>query len=399
MDCISSYSKISLPKFPPHQLKNTLSISTPSSIIFSPLQSTLFKLKSKKTLAIVASTNTNNNNNSSSNSSSVDCQFSGLTAPLVPRTPVGKLLSSTLQNEIEWFHEVVEQELMKMSYIRDDTINRMNLSLCSDEAILHRRISELRELECRNAVEEVMYMLIVYKFSKIGVHLVPKLSKCMYNGRLEIWPCKDWELESIHSSGILEIVKFHLSAIVGWEDKLNVKDKWALTQAELLHIRVVYAASIRFGYFLKSASLRYDLEQSFDHINSDLGSITTSSNLLFSRSWPSKQKSVLFGRVSDAGSTSGGPVSVIEQEKQENLMSYVMSLDHETVQMCTKPKFKETMNLIEKQCAALFGDDCDEVVLTSLASMKRFVLEAVAFGSFLWDAEDYVRAFYRLEEN
>ncbi|KAK4363689.1 hypothetical protein RND71_018930 [Anisodus tanguticus] len=382
MDCISSYSKISQPQFPPHQLKNTL-LSTPSSILFSP-----FNLQSKKSLAIVASNTTNNNN------SSGGCEYSGLTAPLVPSTEAGRSLRGALQSGRDGvFNAVVEKELVKLSYMRDDAFLRMNLNLCSDEALLHRRISELRELECRNAVEDVMYMLVVYKFSEIGVHLVPKLSKCMYNGRLEIWPCKDWELESIHSSGILEMVKEHLSSIIGW------KDKWALTQTEKLHIRLVYAASIRYGYFLKSASMRYHLEQSFDHINSDLSSITTSSNLLYSRSWPLKQKSVPFGRVSDTGSTSVSPVSLIEEMQQENLTSYVMSFDHEIVQMCKKPKFKEATSLIEKHCSALFGDESDEVVLTSSASMKRFVLEAVAFGSFLWDAEDYVRTFYRLEEN
>ncbi|KAK4351624.1 hypothetical protein RND71_030937 [Anisodus tanguticus] len=366
MDCISSYSKISLP-----QLRNTLL----STRVFSP-----FNLQSKKTSLVVVASTKNNNNSNNNNS----CEYSGLTAPLVPSTAAGRSLSGALQSGRDgFFHAVVEKELVKLAYMRDGAFLRMNLTLCSDESVLHRRISDLRELECRKAVEDVMYMLVVYKFSEIGVHLVPKLSKCMYNGRLEIWPCKDWELESIHSSGILEMVKEHLSSIIGW------KDKWTLTQTEKLHIRLVYAASIRYGYFLKSASMRYHLEQSFDHINSDLSNITTSSNLLFSRSWPLKQKSVTFV----------GPVSLIEEMQQENLTSYVTSLDHEIVQMCKKPKFKEAMSLIEKHCSALFGDESDEVVLTSSASLKRFVLEAVAFGSFLWDAEDYVRAFYRLEEN
>ncbi|CAN4102164.1 unnamed protein product [Withania somnifera] len=213
-------------------------------------------------------------------------------------------------------------------------------------------------------------MLIVYKFSEIGVHLVPKLSNCMYNGRLEIWPCKDWELESIHSIEVLEMVKE-----IGWEYKSNVKDNWALTQVQKLQIRRVYAASVLYGYFLKSASLRYHLEQSFDK---------TPSNLLFS---------------SDTGPLSVGPMSLIEGKRQDNFRSYVTSLDHEVKGMCAKPKFKEAMSVIKKHCSALFGDESDEEVSTSLASLKRLVLEAVAFGSFLWEAEDYVRAFYRLEEN
>lgn len=68
-------------------------------------------------------------------------------------------------------------------------------------------------------------MLIIYKFSQIGVHLVPKLSNCMYNGRLKILPRRDWELESKHSIEALKMVKE-----IGWEDKSNMKDNWSLTQ-------------------------------------------------------------------------------------------------------------------------------------------------------------------------
>ncbi|KAM3376315.1 hypothetical protein P3S68_015030 [Capsicum galapagoense] len=71
------------------------------------------------------------------------------------------------------------------------------------------------------------------------MHLVPKLSNCTDNGRLEIWPHRDWELESIHSIEVLEMVKE-----MGWEDKLNVKDKRPLTQVQKLQICHVYASSV-----------------------------------------------------------------------------------------------------------------------------------------------------------
>ncbi|KAF3663435.1 hypothetical protein FXO37_11993 [Capsicum annuum] len=78
---------------------------------------------------------------------------------------------------------------------------QLNLTLVE----FNSRISELRKLECPKVLEDVMYILIV--FSEIGVHLVLKLSNCMYNGRLEIWPRKDWELESIHKVEDLPFVK------------------------------------------------------------------------------------------------------------------------------------------------------------------------------------------------
>ncbi|KAF3661249.1 hypothetical protein FXO38_11796 [Capsicum annuum] len=87
---------------------------------------------------------------------------------------------------------------------KNEMLPVQNSTVLSDMAYSmdeNRRISELRKLECPKVLEDVMYILIV--FSEIGVHLVLKLSNCMYNGRLEIWPRKDWELESIHKVEVL----------------------------------------------------------------------------------------------------------------------------------------------------------------------------------------------------
>jgi hypothetical protein len=75
-----------------------------------------------------------------------------------------------------------------------------------------------------------MFMLIFYKFSEIKVPLVPRLSSlsgCIYNGRLEIWPSKDWELESIHSLEISKMIKEH---VTGLRADSSVTDNWATTK-------------------------------------------------------------------------------------------------------------------------------------------------------------------------
>ncbi|XP_027773258.1 UV-B-induced protein At3g17800, chloroplastic-like [Solanum pennellii] len=361
MDCVCSYSKISLPQFRRFSSFNLQS-------------STLFK-KNPLPLMVICRNNHNNNDEK--------CMFNGLTAPLVPTTETGRLLSVFMQNDKALFNGFVDKELERLDCMKNDALLRSVFSVGTDEAILHRRISEKIKLECRNTVEDIMYMFIVNKFSQIGVHMVPKLSNCICNGRLEIFPRRDYELKSIHSVEVLEMVKE-----IGWEDmsKSNVKDSWGLTQVQKDQIRHVYGASILYGYFFKSTSLRYHLEQSF---------VKTYSNISFPRSWLLKQKGV---PLSDTESTSVDPVSLNEGKKYDNFRSYVTNLDDEIMIMCSKPKFKEAKSLIEKHCSALFGNESSEEVSTSFASLKRFVLEALAFGTFLWDAEDHVRKFYQLEE-
>ncbi|KAF2545211.1 hypothetical protein F2Q70_00023813 [Brassica cretica] len=200
-----------------------------------------------------------------------------------------------------------------------------------------------------------MYMLIFYKYSEIRVPLAPKLSRCIYNGRLEIWPTKDWELESIHTCDALELIKEHVSAVIGLRVNACVTDNWATTQIQKLHLRNVYDASILYGYFLKSASLRHQLECS---------------------------------------------LSDLHGSGYEQLRHYITGFDAETLRRCARPRTEEARNLIEKQSLALFGaEESDETIVTSYSSLKRLVLEAVAFGTFLWDTELYVEGTYKLKEN
>ncbi|KAJ6390001.1 hypothetical protein OIU77_024266 [Salix suchowensis] len=264
-----------------------------------------------------------------------------------------------------------------------------------------RRIAELKEDECRVAVEDVMYMLVLYKFSEIRVPLVPKLSRCIYNGRLEIRPSKDWELESIHSFEVLEMVREHVSTVIGLKANSSVADSWATTEVQKCRIGRVYAASILYGYFLKSASLRHHLDWclALPHQDIHLGHRTT---LQYPESQPSYgMKNLVFGHMSNKQSESQGTRLDRPKSELEKLKCYMMGFDSDTLHRCAKLKSEEAVNLIEKHSCALFGDEKtgvlenDEVILTSFSSLKRLVLEAVAFGCFLWDTEEYVNSLQK----
>ncbi|EYU39189.1 hypothetical protein MIMGU_mgv1a022366mg [Erythranthe guttata] len=63
------------------------------------------------------------------------------------------------------------------------------------------------------------------------------------------------------------------------------------------------------------------------------------------------------------------------------------------------------VNSLYIHSCALFGDEVtglletDDVITTSFAGLKRFLLEAVDFGSFLWESENSVSDVYMLDEN
>ncbi|KAE9463700.1 hypothetical protein C3L33_04378, partial [Rhododendron williamsianum] len=362
---------------------------------------------------------------------SSNCEFSSLNTPLEPKSAPGKYLSGLLlSDDTEEFQDAVCKQLeqcsdnafsvgacarrkMELCHQRDwkgeaegclqerrgqlgsweasqsepkgNTKQLLSAWLEAREAaeevpllLLRRRIAELREQECQIAVEDIMYVLVLYKFHEIKVHLVPRLSKCIYNHRLELWPSNDWELESIHSFEVLELIREHLTGVIGWKADSNVVDNWATTEIPL-------------------CSLRHRLEL-------NLG-LTCQNPLLVPELLSCGMKNIAFGRIGRAQSTSLGPESCIRVKKRENLKCYVMGFDPETLEMCAKPKTREAVSLVEKHSCALFGDEntglieTNDVIVTSLSSLKRMVLEAVAFGSFLWDTEEYVDAVYKLKED
>ncbi|GKU85981.1 hypothetical protein SLEP1_g575 [Rubroshorea leprosula] len=332
------------------------------------------------------------------------CDFGSLNAPLEPRSASGKYLGGVLQNRRQLFQLAVSDELKQLADDREGASCQVFLTHDPDLACLYRRIAQLKAGDCDIAIEDIIYMLIIYKFSEIRVPLVPKLSKCIYNGRLEIWPSKDWELQSIHSFEVLEMVREHVSTVIGLRADSSVTDNWATTEIQQVNLGRVYAASIFYGYFLKSASLRHQLEQSLALPMTDQGNNLSQKPSLQFPEIKARLKNLVLGGVHNTQSYTAGQDSS-RQEDLENLRQYVMGFDPETLKRCAKLRSKEAAKLIEKHCHALFGDEkmCklenDALILTSFSSLKRLVLEAVAFGSFLWEIEDYVNNVYKLKDN
>ncbi|KAF5734591.1 hypothetical protein HS088_TW15G00083 [Tripterygium wilfordii] len=98
--------------------------------------------------------------------------------------------------------------------------------------------------------------------------------------------------------------------------------------------------------------------------------------------------------------------------KASRLRSYVMSFDGETLQRYATIRSRETVSIIEKHTEALFGrpeivitsqgtvdSSKDEHIKISFGGLKRLLLEAVTFGSFLWDIESYVDTRYHFVAN
>ncbi|KAL4192614.1 hypothetical protein AMTRI_Chr06g172920 [Amborella trichopoda] len=338
------------------------------------------------------------------------CHTRKVFSPMEPQSEEGKLLSHILQYHRHLFNGAVSEQIEKLSADRAGAIARQELCVGNEESLLHRRVAELREKECQVAIEEVMYMLIVHKFSEINVPMVPRLSKCIKNGKADTWSCHDSELEAIHDWEARIMVKDHLNKILGRRsDSSYTLNSCVMTLIGRLQLGKLYASSVMYGYFLESACRRYHLEKSL-HVRSD-HPLFQGITLPDSGCWHLTPETLIpLGVTEEQETCCGDTYSSKTIDELDSLKRYITGFNAETFQRCAALRSKEAVNLVEKHSWALFGEceeegeegmgeEQDEVLLISISSLKRLVLEAVAFGLFLYNVEAYVDPIYRLEEN
>ncbi|XXG41480.1 hypothetical protein AAC387_Pa01g1929 [Persea americana] len=166
----------------------------------------------------------------------------------------------------------------------------------------------------------------------------------------------------------------------------------------------IYVASSIYGYFLKSACLLHQLEQNLipTHKEPPVGH-RIQHPLAQSRPCALENLAAVDCSTETTSSQYEGSGRTRRSGK---LKRFLMGFDSDTLQRRAKLKSQEVVNLIKKHSWVLFGDGnesgsltSEEVISITYSSLKRLVLEAVAFGSFLWDVERYVGSFYKLKEN
>lgn len=265
----------------------------------------------------------------------------------------------------------------------------------------------MKEKDRQKILEEIMYCWIVHKFVDKEILMIPKISSTSDpSGRVDFWPNQEMKLESVHSAEALEMIQNHVALVLG--DRV-VGPLQSVVQISKIKLGKLYAASIMYGYFLKRVDERFQLERSMNTLPEGFKEQQSS----FAD--PSVPQSPFWDPDSliriqpdydmeDEGLMGGGG----GDDKMYRLRSYVMYLDAETLQRYATIRSKEAISLIEKQTQALFGRpdikvsedgslgaSNDEVVNVTFSGLTMLVLEAVAFGSFLWDAENYVESRYQ----
>ncbi|KAK1438330.1 hypothetical protein QVD17_04137 [Tagetes erecta] len=323
-------------------------------------------------------------------------------APLELESPVGQLLGQILQTHPHLVIAAIDQQLDNLQNQRD--AQKQEPAPSSTDS-LYRRIAEVKEKDRQKVLAEIMYCWIVQKFIDKEISMIPKLTAASDStGRVDFWPNQELKLESVHSPEALEMIENHVALVLG--DRL-VDPLESIVEISKIKLGKLYAASIIYGYFLKRVDERFQLERSLNTLPE--GFKEEKSSFIEP---PVPQNPFLdpdsMIRIQPDYDDEGLKGSYGDDSKAHRLRSYVMYLDAETLKRYATIRSKEAVSLIEKQTQALFGrpdikisEDgllgaaSDEAVSVTFTGLTMLILEAVAFGSFLWDAENYIESRYQ----
>lgn len=246
--------------------------------------------------------------------------------------------------------------------------------------------------------------MIVHKFTDNDISMIPTItSSSDPTSTVDSWPNQEQKLESVHSPEAFEMVQSHLSLVLG--ERL-VGPLNTIVQISKLRVGKLYAASIMYGYFLRRVDQRFQLERSMKTLPASMEEDQRVFENLASGNQLWDMDSLIQISADDDAVVERSQFDSREA-KSYKLRSYVLYLDSETLKRYATIRSKEAISLIEKQTQALFGKpdiriakdgsldtSKDEVIGITFSGLMMLVLEAVTFGSFLWDAEDYVESKY-----
>ena len=349
----------------------------------------------------------------------------GLKAPSVPESPRGQQLAYILRTAPEMFESAVDAQLDALGDEIEREVEPEEASddVKKDQLVLFKRIADVRALERRNGVEDIMYTSIIQKFLGVGVDMLPPLDETTTLRGVDL----NRLTEGVHSREALDMVREHLMAVLGGAGENAYSSQ--LVRMSKLQAAQVYAASIMFGYFLTRADRRFQLDRAAGTLPLDpLESANALERLFNSASAmdsmdeadaaPENFGGADFDLFSDApgGAASGGSAS---------LKQYIQNFDQSTLAATARIVSMEGVQVAERQTGALFGSIEElqremqnavsgdaatpeelmsavndavaqkkvQTLTLAYASQRRLVLEAVAFGAFLRQSETYIDGY------
>ncbi|RRT69866.1 hypothetical protein B296_00018791 [Ensete ventricosum] len=306
-------------------------------------------------------------------------------------SPIGQFLYQILVGNSHLLPDAVDQQLEQLQTDREAEDSKGGEpSPPGTDTTLYRRIAEVKEIERRRALEDILYALVVQKFLEAGVSLVHALPPSDDPfGRVDLQSLQVDKLERLHSFDAYAMIESQLELIM----TQNFSNPEYIPPISKLRVGNIYAACVKYGYFLKRVDQRFQLEKSLKQATPDESRPSTP------KISPPQLSSFSSPRFKKGGCGC--------RNMSSRLLLYASSFDFDTLNRFGKVRSSEAFTIIKKHTEALLGrpeivitpkgtkdSSKDELIKISSAGFRRLILEAITFGSFLWDVESYVNVRY-----
>jgi hypothetical protein len=314
-----------------------------------------------------------------------------------PKTFVGELLQVALQSGLEYFDVFVKDRIEILSAERtrlQENVQHVSLPYRP----LYRRINDLKAKEQRQAVEDVLYFSVMQRFAWLGM---PSVQPHHLQGTVTLPNSPPDLLDRVLASPEeIPLVESHLKYVLrAVEEPITKMSKFTLFE--------IFGTSILFGYFLRRASQRFALTKSCQMNPNIMSGEDTRHMLDFlfeqvattvepeHHEWGHPQG--LAEYVDTLEGTDLANTMVMSQEAGAVVQNYIrfllgdvgemMRQVKETLGQGTPGAGPEDQRLRLLQAVA--EGQVDSIVIAA-EDVWRLALEAVAFGSFLKEAETAV---------
>ena len=332
-------------------------------------------------------------------------------------------LAYILRTAPEMFDAAVDSQLDGLGEEVEREAKSASEEAKTEQLVLFKRIADVRALERRNGLEDIMYTTIIQKFLSVGVDMLPPLDETTMLKGIDLNRLTD----GVHSKEALDMVREHLMAVLGGAGENAYSSQ--LVRMSKLQAAQVYAASIMFGYFVTRADKRFQLDRMVGTLPMDPMESAMALERLFNSASamdsideadaaPQNFGGEDFDLFSDSAPSSG-------TGSQLTLKQYIQNFDQSTLAQTARIVSMEGVQVAERQTGALFGSIEDlqremqdavgmnavtpeelmdavndavaekkvQTLTLAYASQRRLVLEAVAFGAFLRQSETYIDGY------
>mmetsp|Transcript_34738 Transcript_34738/g.92756 ORF Transcript_34738/g.92756 Transcript_34738/m.92756 type:complete len:410 (-) Transcript_34738:118-1347(-) len=285
------------------------------------------------------------------------------------------LFDASLQGELETLAHEVETQAIQQASLQEPTE--------ADTLALRRRMSEVRAKERVQVITELLYLQVCSRFRSLRV---PLISTVKDGGNVRFGAVDLKSLTSdVYSGHSLEIVRDHLLRIIGQSEAMSDS---AILAMPLFQAGQVYLLSLSFGYYLRRAEARFQLDKL-------AGGVWDESADEFSGTTSLKEYISAFGPqdVQSLWSVSSLEAQMAMKEQISSLFGDLAALK---VKLMTALGEVNTPEEAATKLETLITNKEVEYIRITTHDLRRLVLEAVAFGSLLNDAERQFDSVYEL---